>query len=141
MYLLDTDHIGVLQRRSEPEYSNLSCQLLYVPPSAVFVSIVSFHEQVAGWQAYLNRAKSSEAVIRAYAMFEQILMDFARARVAAFDAAASTKFQELRSQGLRIGTLDLRIAAVALSRGFTVLTRNTVDFARIPGLQVEDWTR
>jgi predicted nucleic acid-binding protein len=36
--------------------------------------------------------------------------------------------------------MDLRIGAVALVRGFTVLTRNIVYFEKIPGLRVEDWT-
>ena len=35
--------------------------------------------------------------------------------------------------------MDLRIAAIALSRDVTVLTRNTVDFERVPNLKFEDW--
>jgi predicted nucleic acid-binding protein len=36
--------------------------------------------------------------------------------------------------------MDLRIAAIALAHGLTVLTRNVVDFAAVPALLVEDWT-
>jgi tRNA(fMet)-specific endonuclease VapC len=36
--------------------------------------------------------------------------------------------------------MDLRIAAIALTRQFTVLSRNLVDFQKVPGLLVEDWT-
>jgi tRNA(fMet)-specific endonuclease VapC len=57
-----------------------------------------------------------------------------------FDQAAAAEFNRLRSCRVRIGTMDLRIAAVALTRGYTVLTSNTRDFSQVPGLTTEDWT-
>jgi tRNA(fMet)-specific endonuclease VapC len=141
VYLLDTDHIGILQRQTGTEYVNLSQHLLYVPASDVFTSIVSFQEQVVGWQAFLNKARSPESVILAYAMFERILADFADTPKLSFDAVASKKFQELRAARIRVGTLDLRIAAIALTRNCTLLTRNVVDFAQVPELRYEDWTK
>ncbi len=49
-------------------------------------------------------------------------------------------FDNLRAASLRVNTMDLRIAAIALSQDMTVLTRNTVDFERVPNLKFEDWT-
>jgi tRNA(fMet)-specific endonuclease VapC len=69
-----------------------------------------------------------------------VLADFSEAQVLPFDDIAAEVFDELRSQGVRIGTMDLRIAAIALARDLTVLSRNLVDFGRVPGLRIEDWT-
>lgn len=73
-------------------------------------------------------------------MFQAILADFTRMNVLPFDSEAAKTFAGLRKSGVRIGTMDLRIGSIALVCGFTVLTRNTIDFERIPGLRVEDWT-
>lgn len=104
------------------------------------MSIVSFHEQARGWNAYLHGARSDDRILHAYRMFERILRDFTRMQVLSFDEAALAQFNSLRSRGVRIGTMDLRIAATALSRGFTLLTGNLVDFRKVEGLHAEDWS-
>jgi tRNA(fMet)-specific endonuclease VapC len=78
--------------------------------------------------------------VRAYQKFEGILTDFTSFQLLPFDQAAADVFDSLRGKRVRIGTMDLRIAAIALTRGYTVLSRNLVDFRQVPGLAVEDWT-
>ncbi|MEX2093033.1 MAG: type II toxin-antitoxin system VapC family toxin [Pirellulales bacterium] len=138
---MDTDHLGIIQRQTQPEFSRLIGRIGQHPPADYFAPIICFHEQVAGWNAYLHRARTPEAVVRAYAMFQQILADFARMNVVPFDPPAAEAFEALRTAGVRIGTMDLRIASIAASRQWTVLSRNSVDFARVPGRRVEDWTQ
>ena len=57
-----------------------------------------------------------------------------------FDEAAATEFEKLQRLRLRVGTMDLKIATIALAHDATVLTRNSKDFSRVPGLRFEDWT-
>jgi tRNA(fMet)-specific endonuclease VapC len=140
VFLLDTDHLGIIQRRSTPEHANLTHRMRQHSLEDFFVSIVSFHEQLTGWNAYIRRADGVEGLVRGYAMFQEILADFARMNVLPFDSQAAEIFAQLRRSGVRVGTMDLRIASIALARALTVLTRNTVDFERIPNLRVEDWT-
>ena len=64
---------------------------------------------------------------------------FARWDVLPLDAESCAMFARLRRQGIRIGTQDLRIACIALAHDATLLTRNTVDFAQVPGLRFENW--
>jgi len=141
VFLLDTDHLGILQDRVQPECQRLLDRIAQHPPTEFYVSIVSFHEQVVGWNAYLNRARTITGVVSAYQMFHDILADFASMQVLPFDNDAGNRFESLRRQRVRIGTMDLRIASIALARGYTVLTRNLVDFEQVPDLSVEDWTR
>jgi tRNA(fMet)-specific endonuclease VapC len=58
-----------------------------------------------------------------------------------FQASAVQVFRELRSAKVRVPTTDLRIAAISLDRGALLLSRNARDFERVPGLNIEDWTR
>lgn len=70
----------------------------------------------------------------------QHLDNYRRIPVLAFDEAAAVVFQRLRRTRLRIGSMDLKIAAIVLSRDATLLSRNLADFRQVPGLWVEDWT-
>ena len=75
-----------------------------------------------------------------YDRLARLLRDFASIPVVDFDTAAATAFSGLVAQRVRIGAMDLRIAAIALGRGLTVLSRNLRDFRKVPNLVVEDWT-
>ncbi|MEH2114883.1 type II toxin-antitoxin system VapC family toxin [Nostoc sp.] len=79
-------------------------------------------------------------MIRGYAVLLEILQSFATAPILPFDAGAIALFDQLRSQRVRVSTMDLRIAAIAISRNLVLLTRNVSDFNKVPGLVMEDWT-
>ena len=62
-----------------------------------------------------------------------------------FDEAALWAYGDLRSElerkGTPIGALDTMIAAHALSQQSTLVTNNTREFARVPGLALENWVQ
>ena len=140
MFLLDTDHIGILQRKTQPEYGRLCQRMGLHPPTAFSYSIVSFQEQVLGANLYISKAKTVAGVLYGYMLLGMVLDTFAQVQVLPFDQGAADAFDLLQGKKVRIGTQDLRIAAIGLSRNFTVLTRNLRDFTKVPGLAVEDWT-
>lgn len=60
-----------------------------------------------------------------------------------FSSEAAPYFGEIRAilgrQGQPIGPYDLQIAAIALAQNLILVTHNTREFARVPGLIIEDW--
>ena len=139
-YLLDTDHISILQWRTGPAFTTLTVRMAPHPRTDLAFSIISLHEQTRGCHAYLQRARTAREVVHGSSLLAQVLRNFTVAPVLPFDDAAATVFAALVAQRLRVRTMDLRIAAIALARGWVVLTRNTSDFGQVPGLQMEDWT-
>lgn len=102
--------------------------------------MISFLEQVLGCHTYIARARITAGVVRGYRMLGRLLSDYAAVSVLPFDDAAGAVFDHLLTQRIRVGTMDLRIASIALSRSLTLVTRNLSDFHRVPGLMTEDWT-
>lgn len=139
-YLFDTDHISFLQRRSGTEYRNLAARIATHSSADFAFSVISLHEQVLGANTFINRAQTSANTIRGYTILQEILQAFSVAQVLPFDAGAAAIFDRVREQRVRIATMDLRIASIALSRNLVLLTRNNRDFSQVPNLLVEDWT-
>ncbi|WP_036485930.1 type II toxin-antitoxin system VapC family toxin [Myxosarcina sp. GI1] len=139
-YLFDTDHISLLQRRSGIEFTRLTIRIGQYSSADFALSIVSFHEQVLGAHNFINRARTNIDTIRGYTLLLEILQGFASAPVLPFDAEASAIFDKFRGQRVRVSTMDLRIAAIAMSRNLVLLTRNVSDFSKVPELVTEDWT-
>ena len=105
----------------------------------IATTIVSVEEQTRGWLAVIARSRGRARLIEAYARLENHLMVIADWRVLGFDEASADGFDHLRKNGIRIGTMDLRIASIVLASRATLLTRNTKDFEQVPGLKFENW--
>ena len=140
MLILDTDHMSLLEWGAE-ESGILRERLADVPPNDVATTIISYEEQMRGWMTYVARARSASQQLEAYRRLRRHLDNYRQVVVVDFDEAAIEEFERLRRTKIRIGTMDVKIAAIALSRSAVLLTRNAADFSRVPNLEFEDWTR
>jgi tRNA(fMet)-specific endonuclease VapC len=141
LFILDTDLLTVIQWQSQPAYDRLQARLQQQSADSVCTTIVSVQELVRGRLAEINRARSEEQVVNGYKHLHDLWHQVARMNVLPFERTAHKRFIDLRSQGVRIGTRDLRISCIALETGATVLSRNLRDFQKVPELRVEDWTK
>lgn len=132
-YLLDTDILSNLMK-AEPANS-LVARLARVPPEHQFTSSITVGELAHG--AYRMRERTAALLERIEGVISSDLL------VLFFDTAAAWRYGWLRAdlerEGTPIGDADMRIAAIALSRGLTVVTGNERHFRRVPGLEVVNW--
>jgi tRNA(fMet)-specific endonuclease VapC len=138
MIILDTDHISLLQSGGEPA-ERIKRRLRTLGPDESFpTSIITYDEQMRGWMQRFGESKTVADDIRVYERLHAHIRFYSTVTIFDFNALAATEFQRLRHLRVRIGTMDLRIAAIALANDATVWTRNLVDFRKVPGLRVED---
>ncbi|MBN2577381.1 MAG: type II toxin-antitoxin system VapC family toxin [Pirellulales bacterium] len=140
MLVLDTDHMSLLEWGGKGSAA-LRERLADAAPDEVATTIISYEEQIRGWMTYIARAKSLGQQLEAYHRLRRHLDNYRQIPILDFDENAVAEFQNLRQMKIRIGMMDLKIAAIVLSRDAILLSRNLVDYRRVPGLRVEDWTK
>lgn len=140
MFVLDTDHVSVLEWESRSEVRRLQLRIRNLARGDVATTVVSYEEQMRGWLAFVARARTLPQQIEAYRRLKQHLDNYRLISVLPFDEEAAAQFQKLQRLRLRIGVMDLRIAAIALANNGVLLSRNLGDFQKVPNLTVEDWT-
>jgi len=139
MWLLDTDHLTILERGGSMALP-LQMRLGQVPVQDIDMTIISCEEQMRGWLARTAQARTPSERVKTYQLLRKHIDTFADFAIFAFDEAASSQFERLRQASIRIGTNDLKNAAICLANDVTLLTRNLKDFSKVPGLRAEDWS-
>lgn len=130
MYLLDTNAcIRVLNERS----SVLTRRVAALRPDIIYLSSVVKAELIYGAYRSNRAAENLRTLKRFFVPFTPI----------AFDNQCVDAYGRIRSglqiAGTPIGPNDLLIAATAVTHELTLVTHNIREFARVPGLEVEDW--
>lgn len=136
LYILDTDIVTLYRHGHEAVVR----QALMHPPEALAITVITVEEQLSGWYGLLRRARRPADLARVYDRLAETVTFLGSTRILSFTEQAIARYEQLQSMRPRIGTMDLRIAAIALEYGATLVTRNVQDFQRIPGLVIEDWT-
>ena len=137
MYVLDTDMLTLVQE-GHPEASR---RFLEHGPEEVAVTVLSVEEQLSGWYTQLRKAKSAERLAWAYDRLTNNVRFLSRLQILTFNKAAIDRFEDLRKRKLKIGRIDLRIAVTVLEHKSVLVTRNSRDFKKVPGLVIEDWSK
>ncbi len=139
MILLDTDHLTVLVDERHVSNQRLTSRLASSGDPFIATTIVTAEEQCKGWLAQINRLRDPRGQVVAYERLAK-LFDFLRDwDLVRFDLPAAETFEGLRKQRIRMGTHDLKIAAIALVNDALLLSANLRDFRRVPGLRLESW--
>lgn len=136
MWIFDTDHATLFQQGNPQIVQRVSA----IDPKDIAITIVTFEEQMYGRLNRIRRATSGEERISAYASLRKTINYLTDFELLDFDRNAENYYREFLQQKIRVGTQDLRIAAIAISTSSILLTRNRRDFEKIPGLRFEDWS-
>jgi tRNA(fMet)-specific endonuclease VapC len=127
-YLLDTNAVIILLNDAR---SKLAVRVRREKPVDIVMSAIVAHELFYG-------AFKSQRVTKNLA-----LLDALQFAIVEFDKEDARRAGELRAilaaEGAPIGPYDALVAGQAMARNLILVTHNTSEFERVPGLRIEDW--
>jgi tRNA(fMet)-specific endonuclease VapC len=139
LWVLDTDHVSLFLAGNQKVRDRI-----FLGSNNVALTIVTVQEVFNGWMSQINDPAQSENLTELYTRLWIALNYFRDVQVVNFDDSANACHQRLLQENSVLNKKrlqkDMRIAAIALSLGATLVTRNYKDFAQVPGLAIEDWT-
>ena len=127
IYLLDSNVVIALFKG----HRRIVARMEMHATSDVALPSIVVHELLFG-------AYNSDRRIANAARVDRLMLE-----ILSFDREDARKAGELRAdlaaRGTPIGPYDVLIAGQALARNLTLVTRNIREFARVPGLRLENW--
>ena len=131
IYMLDTNIVSDLVRNPQ---GRVASRIAEIGEAAVCVSVIVAAELRFG----AAKRGSQRLVVQLEAVLGAL-------RILPLEPPADLAYGQLRTELERLGTPiggnDMLIAAHALANGFTLVTDNTGEFERVPGLTVLNWLR
>lgn len=137
VFVLDTDILSLYQEG----HATVCGHVVANATSTLAITVLSVEEQLSGWYTYLRKAAKPDQIAMAYQSLTDTAISLRRFEILTFDRSAILRYESLRKLKLNVRKMDLRIAAVVLEKGATLVTRNTRDFKQVPGLPFVDWSQ
>ena len=136
LYVLDTDILTLYRYGHAAVTRNVATHA----GDTLDIAVLTVEEQLTCWYSLLRRSKQQAHAEFAYQKLIEAVHFLGRWNILLFTVSAMQRYKQLQAQRLNIGAVDLKIAAVTLEHGATLVTRNTRDFQRVPNLMIEDWS-
>jgi tRNA(fMet)-specific endonuclease VapC len=134
-YLFDTDILSLHQRK----HPRVQAAFASHATDVLCISTVTIEEQISGWSALARSARVPQKHEHAAMFLAALVVSWREFAVVPLTLAAIARFDAQVKAKLNVKRNDLRIAAIALELGATIVTRNRRDFGRVSGLIIEDW--
>jgi tRNA(fMet)-specific endonuclease VapC len=131
-YLLDSDACIGWLRQNQPKRV---ARIIQESPTEIAICSVVVGELIYG----------AERTATAYRVNNRLRVEQLRQQFVSipFDDSAAEEYGKVRAHlavlGTPIGPNDLMIASIALANKLILVTHNTAEFSRVPGLSIEDW--
>src|SRR5437899_1835359 len=115
MVVFDTDILSIIQQGRGVDFHAVDTRMRVTEGESFYTSIITFEEQMRGWLAVIAKSRTVDAEVSAYSHLLRLVEYFRDRPILPFDRLASSRLQELKAMRLRIGTMDLKIAAITLA--------------------------
>ena len=139
LFILDTDAASLFLAGNQ----KLIYRVTQEVPNVV-TTIITVQELFNGWAGRVNDPAEVNNLVRIYCKLWQTTEFLKTIEILTFSELANTYHQRLilehKSLAKKRLEKDMRIAAIALSVGGTIITCNQKDFLQVPGIKIEDWT-
>jgi len=99
---------------------------------------VNCDEQMKELLAAIHRERDAAKQITGYSDFVSRMGFLSEFTILRWDSDSAKQFPQLHRLRVRCGTMDLKIACIVIAHDATLLTRNTADFAHVPGLRIRE---
>ena len=137
LFALDSDTISLLEKG----HASILSRIAQISPRDISIPVIVVEEALSGWYTMIRRAKTPRQMALGYEELANTVTTLSGIHILRYTEAAIHRYNGLAKAKLNVRANDLRIAAIALEHGATVVTCNVRDFVVIPGLKVEDWTQ